>query len=130
MAQTIEEILGVQVERERAVPGTRPGEAAKVRYVSFSGSKGPADVYEDVVWKIAPPIAQQGGVVLEGCIITSPVGDQFYALSFHGDVAGWQTQIESGAAELGLLSAKVETDDLTISDGRTYGLSDCTIVFD
>lgn len=127
MVRSIEEILGVEIERERNIPGTRPGEGEKVRYVGYASCEDPAQTYESVVWKVQPPIAKQGGVMLAGCNIRTPAGDQFYALSYHGDVAGWLAQIEGGAAALGLLSAKIESDCLAISDGRTLPLNECVI---
>src|SRR5260221_11803132 len=109
MAQSIEEILG-KVERDRAVPGTRPGESEKVRYVSFERSQSPADVFEGVVWKLNPSLTKKGGVVLENFIITLPDGTPFYALKYHGDLIAWQKQIEQGATDLGFLTGKLESE--------------------
>lgn len=127
---SMEEILGQTIEQERAIPGTRPGENEKVRYVSFSEPATPSDAFKEVPWRIKPPLPKRGGVVLEGCILTLPDGTRFCALSFHGDVEGWQNQIERGAAELGLLSARLDGDVLHLSNGRTVPLADCTIELD
>ena len=108
MPRTMEQILGAPIERERQIPGTRPEESEKVRYVSFDISKKrPSDSFDDVVRKISPRIPQRGGVLLDGCVITSPDGLHFYALVFHGDVSGWQAQIEKGAIQAGEIGARL-----------------------
>lgn len=126
MAQSIEEILG-KITRERAIPGTGPEGAEKVRYVSFDESQKPSEIFESVVWKIKPPMVKNGGVNLENFTITTPDGARFYPLKYHGDVMGWQKQIEAGAEMLGLFTAKIDSDALSLSDGRSYPLSACTI---
>lgn len=124
MTQSIEEILG-KITRERAVPGTGP--EGTVRYVSFDESQKASEVFEGVVWKVKPAIPKSGGVNLENFTIITPDGARFYPLKYHGDVIGWQKQIEAGAEMLGLFTAKIESDALSISDGRSYPLSACTI---
>ena len=88
---SIKDILG-PIEREPKVPGTRPGESAKVRYVSFQELDRPSDVFREVTRAVKPPVPKRGGVVLQGCIVTLPDGLRLYALSFHSDVEGWQRQ--------------------------------------
>lgn len=127
---SMEEILGQPIERERAVPGTRPGESEKVRYVSFREPVTPSDVLREIPWKVKPPLPKRGGVVLEGCIVTLPDGTHLCALSYHGDVEGWQKQIEQGAQDLGLVSARLDPDTLHLSDGRSVPLDACTIELD
>lgn len=127
MAQSLEEILG-KIEKPTGIPGTGPGEAERVRYVSFDRSQIPSNLFEEVVWKVAPPLAKNGGVILEDeFVITIPDGTSFYALEFNGDEAGWRKQIEQGASGMGLLTAKIEADRFVVSDGRHYLLSECAI---
>jgi hypothetical protein len=52
------------------------------------------------------------------------------AMAYHGDIEGWRKQISQGAQELGVLTATILEDRLTISDGREIGLSECRIEFD
>ena len=124
MAKSIDQSVGRFVGRE-VVPGTAPGRAERVRYVSFDPSQRPADLFESVVWKIKPYLAKNGGVVLDNFILRLPDGTPFYALELNGDLAGWQMQIERGAEELGLLSGEIMGDRFVVSDGRAYAVSDC-----
>jgi hypothetical protein len=83
-----------------------------------------------VTRKIQPRLPKRGGVMLEGCNITVPDGTKFFALVFHADLDGWQRQIEGGARELGLLSARIDGDDFIVSDGRSFPLSACDVQFE
>lgn len=127
----MEKILGKRsLDYERTVPGTAGDEAEKVRYVSFDGAQSPSSLFRQVTRRINPPLMSGGGVVLEGCFITTPDSTHFYCLSYHGDIAGWQRQIEGGAKELGLVTAKIGEQTLVLSDGRQFALSECQIQFD
>ncbi|BAU89947.1 hypothetical protein MPPM_1342 [Methylorubrum populi] len=127
---SMEEILGESIELERKVPGTRPGESEKVRYISFQEPRTPDDIFEEVPWILEPLLPKCGGVVLAGCILTLPDGLRFCALSFHKDVEGWQRQIEEGTRMLGLVSARLEDEVMHLSDGRSIPLRDCKVEFD
>ncbi len=125
MGQSVEHILG-QVEQDLVVPGTRPGSAEQVRYVSYDrGSQRPVDLFEQVVLVAGGAIAKEGGVVLDPVVATAPDATSFYALSYHGDISGWRQQIEDGAKALGFLTARVQGGTLILSDGRSYDLSVC-----
>ena len=127
----MEKILGKgSLEYERRIPGTGEDEAEKVRYVSFDGVQAPSGLFRQVTRRITPPLMSGGGVVLEGCFITTPDGTHFYCLCYHGDIAGWQRQIEEGAKELGLVTANIQGQTLLLSDGRQFALSECQVRFD
>lgn len=131
MAKQMDEILGAgSLQTERRVPGTLEGESESIRYVSFDGKEDPSKIFRAVTRQVNPPLMSGGGVVLEGCVIWLPDGTPFYCLYFHGDVAGWQKQIEQGAQELGVLSAKIDAGNIAVSDGRSFELSECKVVFD
>ena len=74
-------------------------------------------------------IAQSGGVISENCKLRLPTNELFYGLSYKGDIEGWRKQIEQGAELLGLLAGKISENNLELSDGRIYALSDCKIEF-
>lgn len=126
MTKSVEDILG-KIEVNQPVPGSRTGEAEKVRYVSFDRTQDPNNLFSMVVRRIDPPLMKHGGVVLEPFIISLPDKTSFYALQYHKDVQGWQKQIEYGAAELNLLTARIEADMFIVSDGRSYSLSQCAV---
>jgi hypothetical protein len=129
MPKSMEEILGPLEKRgERRVPGTRENESEKFRYVSSDGSNPPKQ-FGKVVWQVNPPFVRSGGVILEGCRIHLPDGVVFYPLRMNGDLPAWQRQIEEGARQRGLLSAKIKGDTFVVSDGRSIPLAQCRVEF-
>jgi hypothetical protein len=127
----MERILGAGAfEYERKVPGTRPGEEASVRYVSFDNRASIPKLFHEVLNKIKPKLLKNGGAILEGTSLELPDGSHFFAIQFTVDLEGWRKQIELGAKELGRATAKVQGGDVIISDGRSYPLSSCKVVFE
>lgn len=122
--------LAASVQNERFVPGMGPGEAAVIRYVSFDNSTKPQDRFRLVLDRIVPPLATNGGVILEGGILTLPERMRFYPVRVNGDVEGWVNQIERGAQLGGELTAKIVSGTVVVSDGREYSLADCEFEFD
>jgi hypothetical protein len=131
ITSSMSQILGNGgLEAERKAPGTRPGEENSARYVSFLNPSSIPELFNSVIKKITPPLTKGGGVVLEGTKLKLPDGTPFFAVLFHGDLEGWQKQIERGASELGQATARVLASDVIVSDGRSYPLSSCKIEFD
>lgn len=129
-ASPMEEIFGKgSLETERKIPGTRPNEDSSVRYISFDNAGSISELFNTAVRKITPPLSKEGGVVLEGTRLKLPNGAQFFAVSFHGDIEGWQKQIQQGATELGRATARVLAGDFLTSDGQSYPLSSCEVEF-
>ena len=128
MTRPIEQIVG-NIGKGRSIPGIKAGEAHRVIYVSFVPPDNPADIFENIVWKVHPPAARYGGVSLTNVIAKTPDGILFYALEYHGDLVGWRSQIEHGASESGVFSGRIEDGRLVISDGRSFNLSDCDVTY-
>ena len=57
--------------------------------------------------------------------VTTPDGERFVALAFHGDVTWWRGLVEMNAARQRLVTAQVEGDRLVLSDGREFAVADC-----
>lgn len=129
MVSPMEKILGGSLGRKGRIPGSSSDEAERVRYVSFDGKKAPQKLFREVTRRIEPLLPTAGTVMLEPCVLTTPDGTHLYALYYHGDIAGWQRQIEEGAKELGLITAKIEEQSLVFSDGRRFALTDCHAQF-
>lgn len=126
----LESILGGSIERknQREIPGLKPRDGAEVVYFSVN-EKAARELFESITNHTNPPIAQSGGAIEGGCVITVPGGTKFHALSYHGDLEGWRKDIEAGAVAFGVLLATIEMQTIVISDGRTFPLNQCTIDF-
>ncbi|HKD30418.1 MAG TPA: hypothetical protein VKC66_31485 [Xanthobacteraceae bacterium] len=70
-------------EFERKIPGTRPGQENRARYISFDDPDSIPELFHSVVRKIEPPLMKDGGVVLEGARLKLPDGTRLFA----GDVS-------------------------------------------
>lgn len=87
----------------------------------------PSSNFEKVTTFIKPPLPKSGGVSEEGCYIKTPDGDKFYAVEYHSDISGWRHQLKQGARMLNLLTGIIHNDNIELSDGRSYTLSDCKV---
>ncbi|CNI82179.1 Uncharacterised protein [Yersinia rohdei] len=104
-------------------------EGMDVIYFSDDGKNTPKKQFNDLIDSVEPRNAKSGGRNAEGCNITLPDGQLFYAMGYHGDIEGWRKDIEAGAKRLGLFLAHIEGDRFIVSDGRSFALSECTIEF-
>jgi hypothetical protein len=75
-------------------------------------------------------LVKSGGATLEGTTLELPDGSHIFAIQFHVDLEGWRKQIELGANQLGRATAKVLGGDVIVSDGRSFPLSSCKVVFE
>jgi hypothetical protein len=104
MSNKMEDILGLgPIDTERKIPGTTVTEGREYRYVSCGNDADITALFKKVIREINPPLATSGGAVNEGCKVTLPSGECYFAVSYKGDIEGWRQQIEQGAATLGLL---------------------------
>jgi len=130
MPTDMEDILGLgEIDTERKVPGVCETIGREFRYVSYDDSGDISVLFRKIVREIDPPIATNGGVINERCVVELPTGERYFALSYRGDLEGWRKQIESGAAALDLLVACVRQDRLILADGTEVLLSDCKLRF-
>ncbi len=120
----------------RNIPGTIEIEGREHLYISDDGDnfftkKDRALKKQSLFDKVTSQfeLAQSGGVISENCKLWLPTEELFHGLSYKGDIVGWRKQIEKGAEKLGLLTGKIISDNIHLSDGRVYNLSDCKVEF-
>lgn len=120
----------------RHIPGTIKVEGREHLYISDDGggffAKSSRTIKRQSLFdKVTSlfEIAQSGGVISENCKLRLPTNELFHGLSYKGDIEGWRKQIEQGAEQLGLLTGKISENNIELSDGRIYALSDCKIEF-
>lgn len=124
-------ILGGEIEQRgaRTVPGLNPVEGVEFVYYQDDKKVKPKKLFKSLLDGVNPRSAKKGGRVSDSCNVVFPDGSLFRAMSYHGDLEGWRRDIEVGAKILGLLLARIESDQFIISDGRSIPLSDCKIEF-
>lgn len=129
--EQLESVLGGKIEQSdsRTIPGALAVDGQQVVYFSDDGKNKFRKQFNSITCFADPPSAKRGGVNDRGCKITPPGGPVFYAISYHGDLDGWKSDIEAGAKGLGLLLARIEGERFVISDMRSIPLVDCKIEF-
>lgn len=117
------------LEAKREVPGLLPVDYREVRYVEDRGEEPFKELFERVIWHVDPPLMKDGGALIEGCVVTSPTGRRFQALSYRGDIEGWRQQVVQGAAAVGVSLGQLVDRVLVLDDGTSHPLADCQIEF-
>ena len=131
MAIKMEQLLGLgPLSQSIQVAGFEVNEGREVRYVAEPEIEEFVAYFKKLVRHVNPPIAKQGGAVIEGCKLTLPTGERFQAISYRGDIEGWRRQIEMGAAAMQTLMGQIVGETLVLADGRSYRLIDCEVAFD
>ncbi|MCE9143581.1 hypothetical protein O1451_23415 [Bacteroides fragilis] len=105
------------------IPGYEKMDGIEFLYIQGE----PSSNFNKLTRFVQPPLPKGGGVSEEGCCITTPDGDKFYAVEYHFDILGWRKQIKQGASMLNLLTGIINNDNIELSDGRSYNLSDCIV---
>ncbi|MDR3411395.1 MAG: hypothetical protein P4L87_10725 [Formivibrio sp.] len=127
----LERVLGGRLEKvsERTIPGEIAVDGVEFIYFSDDEKNKLRRQFRNLTESCDPPNANFGGVNDRGCTIKIPTGEHFHAIGYHGDIEGWRKDIESAAADLGLLLASISGNCLVISDGRKVRLTDCDVEF-
>lgn len=107
------------------IPGYKKMDNIEILYIQGE----PYSNFEKVTTFTKPPLAKSGGVSEEGCCITTSDGNKFYAVEYHSDISGWRQQLKQGTSMLNILTGIIRNDNIELSDGRCYALSDCIIEF-
>ena len=88
-----------------------------------------ARIFFDSFW-MSYTIMPEFSVIVFGCKVALLSGENYFAVSYKGDIDGWRQQVEQGAAELGLLVAKISQDKFLLDSGDEVLLSECKFQFD
>lgn len=72
--------------------------------------------------------AVEGGVVENACVLVTPDGEQFQAITWHGKrLAAWRRDFEESAQAAGIVTARFHGRRLMTSDGRRYWFRDLVV---
>jgi hypothetical protein len=125
----MESILGGKIGYDKTIPGTFAIEGKEFVYFSDDGNNTARKQFNALTQYTNPPYARNGGVTSQGCTITLPDGSVFHAIAYHGDLEGWRKDIEGGAQALHVFLARIEDEQFVISDGRSFSLTSCEVIF-
>jgi hypothetical protein len=126
----MEKFLGVPVGLSKVIPGTVALKGQEFVYISDDGKGDFHALFKNLTKTVNPRMAKRGGKTSQGCRLWLPDGTLFHPIGYHGDVEGWRIDIESGARQHNLQTARINGDRIVVSDGRSFPLSECTVKFD
>jgi len=126
--EDMEKILGGSIsDYEGIPPGAIPVKGVECVYFYDNGKRPWHKQFDAITTYSKPHHAQNGGANAGGYNLTLPDGSIFYAVQYHGDLAGWRQDIEEGAAALNITLAKIDDDKFVVADGRVFSLFDCVL---
>jgi hypothetical protein len=128
--EELERIHGGPIGIDTVIPGAVPVAGRGVVYFSHEGQRPWSKQFDAITTYSNPPHAQHGGVGAAGLNLALPDGSVFYAIDYHGDLAGWRQDIEEGATGLNITLARIDGDKFVVADGRVFALSDCVLKLD
>ena len=129
MTTKMERILGGAIGYARVVPGTIPVDGKVFVYFEDDGINTFKKQFVLLTQYAKHPNAQSGGVISQGCALTLPDGSLFHAISYHGDIVGWEKDLAEGARGLHVVLATIDECRIVVADGRQFDLSDCKAEF-
>jgi hypothetical protein len=114
--------------RNPEFPGITPCEGLEVRYVLDDGNdtfiRGDG-LFSKLTGMELSRSPKNGGIMAENCKLFLPTNELFHAVSYRLDVEGWRFQIEESAKMTGLLTLRIDGEQVVISDKRSYLISEC-----
>ena len=118
-----------KIEGKRGVPGVTSSVDEEVVYVEDIIEGDFIEFFRKLIRYVDPPLIKSGGAVLDGCILTTPNGQNFQAISCRGDLEGWRKQISEGANGLKIATGHIKDNILILSNGDLVRLEDCLVKF-
>ena len=113
------------IDVNRHIPGTIKVEGREFLYILDNGE----DFFVGKKRSKRESLFSKITCLSENCKIWLPTGELFHGVSYKGDIEGWREGIIQAAIHLGLLTAKIVKENIEISDGRKYALSECKVEF-
>ena len=110
---------------EKTIPGAVPAKGKEVVYFCDDGHRSKHEQFRAIAPYTAPPQVRYGGAGMHDCSLILPDGSIFHAVEYFGDLAGWQQVFEEASTRLKIALARIDGDNLVVSDGRAFALSDC-----
>jgi hypothetical protein len=111
----------------RPVPGSIPIDGRNFRYLQCPPGDDFAAVFPTL---LTQPFPHHGGIINEAFGLTLPDGRRFCAVSYRGDLDGWENVLARWCANHTMALAQVIDDEL-IGDGSVrVRLSECVAEFD
>lgn len=117
------------IENERRIPGLIEIDGEHVLYFKDDNKNSFDEQFYKLTNFSEPINAKFGGVVEGGCSIILPNGVKYHAISFHGDIDGWNKDLEIGSKGLNISLATIKNNKIFIDEGSSFSLDECEVQF-
>jgi hypothetical protein len=76
------------------------------------------------------PSPRAGGAIEEKVRVVLPNRKSLIAISYRGDLAGWRRNLQAYCHGKGRIWGVFTDDGFVLSDGTSFSLSDCEVIFE
>lgn len=130
MINKIKDIF-IKKNDKRKIPGININSEREYLYIADDKNNEFLKIFHTIIDQVNPRNSKNGGAIIEGCKIQLPNEEGlFHGISYKGDIEGWRKDFYLGTQALNLLTAKIVSNQIVISNGKSFNLNNCKIEFD
>ncbi len=112
------------------LPGVRPVEGREFRYLEWDSLDSFRELFPRISEFGGPELPSHGGILNEDAVIVLPTGENFFGISFRGDLTGWDSKVSACAAANNVRIGRIADRQIMLSDGQQIPLERCHITVD
>ncbi len=113
----------------RNTPGTVPVAGRKFTYIPCDGRDEFEQLFAALSVFDTSPLPASGGILSENAQLITPDGESYFALSYKGDLPGWERLVAEFCREHRLTCASVDRDMFQVDGGVSAPMDQCKILF-
>lgn len=113
---------------EPRLPGVWYAQGRETAFFHVPDGSDPKALFRRLFTAVEKRRAQDGDVVENGCFLTTPDGETFQAITWHGKRLGaWRRDFSESTQAQGIVTARFRARRFKISDGRRYWFRDLVV---
>ncbi|GAB5447816.1 hypothetical protein [Gymnodinialimonas sp.] len=113
---------------EPRLPGIWYASDRQTAFYQVPDGADPKAIFQKLFSNVEARRAEDGGVVENACVLTTPDGEQFQAITWHGKRLGaWRRDFTESTQAQGIVTARFHGRRLMTSDGRRYWFRDLVV---
>jgi hypothetical protein len=113
---------------EPRLPGVWYAQGRQTAFFHVPDGADPKTLFRQLFDAVQDPRAQDGGVVENGCFLTTPDGDTFQAITWHGNRLGaWRRDFAESTQAQGIMTARFNGRRFQTSEGKSYWFRDMVV---
>ncbi len=113
----------------RVIPGSVSVPGREFRYLRCASQLKFTKLFDELGDYRSDPAPRSGGLISENAVLGTPTGEQYFGVSYKGDVDGWRAHVAGFCVAAGIDCAVVVDGRLQLPEGESVALSDCDAEF-